>query len=151
MKDIITYINEGFKLGKNKVSKEADDFTDEIMTFLYNDPKKEQDFHDVIDKWINKHNPQHMNILATTDDLEEYGFIEENGISVDDLSEIYDEDNILTLIVDETINKFCNSQKKYGKKIWVDKYGFSSLYDIGESLIFSPRSTLGYFLFEIEK
>lgn len=62
---------------------------------------------------------------------------------------MYDKNNILTLKIDENIDRKCNSLKRQGKKIWVDKYGFSALYDIGESLILSPRSISEYFLFEI--
>lgn len=119
------------------------------MSFLYNNSEEESDFQYIIDKWISKHNPNHITVISSTDALEEYGYIEENGISVDDLLKMYDKNNILTLKIDENIDRKCNSLKRQGKKIWVDKYGFSALYDIGESLILSPRSISEYFLFEI--
>ena len=148
MKDIITYINEGFKLGKNKVIK--DDFADKIMSFLYKDSEEESDFQNVIDRWIDKYNPNHITVISSTDALEEYGYIEENGISVDNLLKMYNGNNILTLKIDENIDRKCSSLKRQGKKIWADEYGFSSLYDIGESLIFSVHQYAGYFLFEID-
>lgn len=140
MKQISLYISEGLRINKN--TKITNEYTKEILNFLYGEPDDcDPKEYKAIDNWVKDNKVEKISFVSTEDVLLGYGF-EDDDIK-EYLDYFKDKDN-LELYIDKDDGLYDQLCKKLGDEVWKDQYEHNILYVFNNRLSLKSRFARGY-------